>query len=387
MAENTLQLSQLEFDPDNPRLPSMLQGVTDEVAIIAYLLNDEGLLDLMGSIAENGYAKAEPLLVIPKAGDKYIVVEGNRRLAALKLLSNPDLAKTRKQSVANCAETAKHKPTTIPVIKYHERKEILDYLGYRHITGVKEWDSMAKAKYLKQLYTEHTIEAGDRIFTVLARMIGSKSNYVARLLAALHICEYANEKNYFSLEGVSEESIDFSLITTALSYNNLVKYLGLKSADDIALEGLKEENCKNLFDWMFVRNSQRVTRIGESRALKDLNKIVVYPDALEKFTTGQVSLSEAMQYTNEPNEALFDFVCRARDLLKDAKNCLEQISSEPEGIRDLLEEIKKLSTTLLGGLEKRFSENGADPDVLIQSLKENPELFQQILASIQREKK
>ena len=94
-----------------------------------------------------------------------------------------------------------------------------------------------------------------------------------------------------------------------------------------------------------------------------------------------------MQYTNEPNEALFDFVCRARDLLKDAKNCLEQISSEPEGIRDLLEEIKKLSTTLLGGLEKRFSENGADPDVLIQSLKENPELFQQILASIQREKK
>lgn len=352
-------LDSLLFDPENPRLPSSLRGSQDEHVIIDHLLRDEGLTDLMASIAQTGYAKAEPLLVIPQGQESFIVVEGNRRLAALKLLNDPSLATVRKLIVKEIAGNASHRPTKdIPVIKYEARDEIIDYLGYRHITGIKEWDSMAKARYLKQLYERHIGEAGSSIFSVLAKMIGSKPNYVARLLTALKVCDYANDRAYFSLPGITEDKIEFSLVTTALSYTKIVKFLGLESADDPSIPNIKEDACKDLFEWMFVKNDQNVTRLGESRALKELSKVVDFPEALEKFRLG-ISLAEAVLYTDEPNETFLNFIIKAKDDLKNAKNCLEQISTPPDGVHDILKEISNLSKTIIGALEGRFTK--ADP--------------------------
>lgn len=380
--DKIIPLELLKFDPENPRLPSNLKGIEDDTIIIDYLLRDEGLTDLMGSIAQTGYAKAEPLLIVPDQ-DKFIVVEGNRRLAALKLLSNPELAMVRKPTVYQIVSDARHKPNDIPVILYENRGEILDYLGYRHITGIKEWDSMAKAKYLKQLYSKHAEGAEDRIFIVLARMIGSKANYVARLLTALGLCDYANDRAYFGLAGVNEDTIDFSLVTTALSYTNLLNYIGLEDAEDITLGGLKEEACKDLFDWMFVRNEQRVTRLGESRGLKDLSKVVIVAEALSRFKSGTVTLEEAVQFTDEPNETFFSFILKSRDSLRNAKNCLEQISSAPEGVQDLLNEITNLTKTITGSLEERFTlSDSQEIEALMRKV--DPETLKSILAIAQR---
>ena len=62
-----------------------LQGVTDENKVIDYMVKYGNVTELMLSIGETGYSEAEPLLVVKEGTDKYIVVEGNRRLAALKL--------------------------------------------------------------------------------------------------------------------------------------------------------------------------------------------------------------------------------------------------------------------------------------------------------------
>ena len=93
-----IPLSNLLFDPENPRLPKEFRGNRDEQAIIKHMLRDESLIELMKSIGQTGYSASEPLLVVPES-EKYIVVEGNRRLAALKLLSNPELAVIRRKSV------------------------------------------------------------------------------------------------------------------------------------------------------------------------------------------------------------------------------------------------------------------------------------------------
>lgn len=351
-----IPLDKLYFDPQNPRLPASLAGIKSDETIIEYLLRDEGLIDLLSSIAQTGYAKAEPLLVVPKDDNgNYIVVEGNRRLAALKLLSNPKLASVRKKAVIDIVSNANHIPTVIPVIKYDERDQIIDYLGYRHITGVKEWDSMAKAKYLKQLYDRYDSVADGNTFKVLAKMIGSNTNYVARLLTALGVYEYSNEKAYFKLP-ISENDIEFSLITTALSYSNLVHFLGLESADDPSLNGINEKHCRELFDWMFVKNEQRATRLGESRALKELSKIVKFPVALEEFRKGS-SMAEAVLYTDEPNETFMNFIIKSKEALKNAKNCLEQVSVLPENAYEYLKDINDLTKTIKGALEARFSES------------------------------
>lgn len=104
--KTSVNISELIFDPKNPRLPQNLQGVRDEKKIIEYMVGYGNILELMESIAETGYSDAEPLLVVKDKKDKYIVVEGNRRLAAVKLLNNPGLSELRKKVISEIVENA-----------------------------------------------------------------------------------------------------------------------------------------------------------------------------------------------------------------------------------------------------------------------------------------
>ena len=87
-------IDNLQLDLYNPRLPKSKQG-KDEGIVIEYLLLEAATLELMESIGENDFFVGEMLLVIPneEERDKYIVIEGNRRLTAVLLLSKPELAK------------------------------------------------------------------------------------------------------------------------------------------------------------------------------------------------------------------------------------------------------------------------------------------------------
>lgn len=107
----TIPVSQLRFDPENPRLPSNIDGHSEQ-AVLAWMLEDATVLELLGSIGEVGYFPGEPLLVVPAAdgNDVYIVVEGNRRLSAVKLLLNPESAPLRKNAVREAAKAAKNRP-------------------------------------------------------------------------------------------------------------------------------------------------------------------------------------------------------------------------------------------------------------------------------------
>ena len=84
----------LRLDPGNPRLIGDGNDITEE-AIIARLYRAAELNELLESISTNGYLDIEPLVVMEDPdpdGGRLIVLEGNRRLAALRLLREPDLA-------------------------------------------------------------------------------------------------------------------------------------------------------------------------------------------------------------------------------------------------------------------------------------------------------
>ena len=91
-----LPVAQLDFDPQNPRFPAEVAGGPVE-QLIERFVRDERLQEIIASIADHGYFAGEPLLVVPH-GDRYHVIEGNRRLAALKLLTG-ELKADRKSVV------------------------------------------------------------------------------------------------------------------------------------------------------------------------------------------------------------------------------------------------------------------------------------------------
>lgn len=368
-----IRLENLKFDAKNPRLPMRLQGITDESKVIDYMVKYGNIIELMLSIAETGYSDAEPLLVVGDSNGDYTVVEGNRRLAALKLLNSPDLTKVRVQSIKDVISGANNIPNEIPCILYSKREDVLDYLGYRHITGVKDWGALEKARYLDQLYQIHITDTEqDRIYYKLAKMIGSRTDYVSKLHTALKLYDKANNNAYYGAD-IREEDISFSWLTTALGYSGITNFIGLTSASDASLENLNEENFKKIFTWMFFPGK---TVIKESRQISDLAKVTEFSIALNRLENGS-SIDEALLYTSAPSEAFLEMLKKAKQQLKQAKDSIEQLSEEPPEASGLLEDIDKLLRTISGGLNANFrkSEDGID---LLTQLASDPKTLSQL---------
>ena len=176
---------ELKLDSDNPRLPKSMHGKTEE-EILSYMLLDASLIELMLAIGENDFFEGEQLFVVKDSDEKYKVIEGNRRLSAVMLLNNPQLAKVQKTKIEKVIAEKKHKPAEIPCLIFSDEKEIHNYLGYRHITGIKEWKLLGKARYLSGLYEDNFSTKGiGPASREIAKMIGSSAAYVKRIIVGV----------------------------------------------------------------------------------------------------------------------------------------------------------------------------------------------------------
>lgn len=88
--EKYLLVTNIKLDQLNPRIPPS-DEILDQRSLIADLVYHDKIIELSRNIANNGYFPIE-LLIVVYENKKYIVIEGNRRLAALKLLINPEAA-------------------------------------------------------------------------------------------------------------------------------------------------------------------------------------------------------------------------------------------------------------------------------------------------------
>ena len=130
-----IKIDRLEFDKQNPRLPTSVQHSTEN-EIIRYLARNTGLEDLMTSIGENGFFPGEAIVVVKAAqAGNYVVLEGNRRLAALRLLQTPNIIANTGR-IVRAAQQAKFKPDAMPAYVVASRSDAMQYLGFRHITGI-----------------------------------------------------------------------------------------------------------------------------------------------------------------------------------------------------------------------------------------------------------
>lgn len=295
----------LRFDGENPRIPSDVDP-SDEAEVIAWMLTDAGLTELMASIATQGFFPAEPLLVTPThpTDGSFTVVEGNRRLAAVRLLLHPELAPRRIKAVQALADQARESGHTanlmkLPCAVMDRREEILDYLGFRHITGVKSWDADAKARYLDSLYRTHLPAHGPNVYRHIARLIGSRADYVQRLLGALRLYEIISTPATRETLGVAAEDIAFSYLTLALNYNDIVAYLGLHALDQEQFAAIDKVKVENLAVWMFKKRSDGQSQLGESRNMKYLALAVRTAPGLDALLSGESAYDSARESADE----------------------------------------------------------------------------------------
>ena len=82
--------AELFLDPENPRLAGESFSVDAQDDILRWLWRNKSVNELVDSILANGFWGHEELFATEE-GDRWVVVEGNRRLAAVKILLDVDL--------------------------------------------------------------------------------------------------------------------------------------------------------------------------------------------------------------------------------------------------------------------------------------------------------
>jgi len=356
----TISIDQLYFDPQNPRLPERLRGASD-TEVLKYFLLECNLVELMMSIGEKGYFVGEPLMVTPceSPGEGFLVIEGNRRLGALKLLQESTVTPVMATQVQQIRISAKNRPTEIPVIEFEKRDDILVYLGYRHITGIKEWDSLAKARYLKQLRTLHDAEDHEKAHKALAKEIGSRADTVAKLLTGHTLLERASDLGVLHRLKLEADDIPFSLLTTGIGLRGIANFIGLDGAGDVEAKGLKPKEFEEFFAWVFDKGQRSHTVLGESRNFAKLARVVANPTALSALRRGD-SLDTADLMTSGPLEAIRKHLFNVENSLNAAQATLS-LAEDLEAV-DVAhaDRIRKLSIGLHSAIKSLVasSENG-----------------------------
>lgn len=216
----------LHLDSENPRLTDYgLPKDASEARIVETLWNKMAVDEVALSIAENGFYQHEPLYAAKEKG-KYVVIEGNRRLAAVKLLRDSKLRQELKiTSLPTLSVADRKKLDELPVI-ICKREDIWAYLGFKHINGPQAWESYPKAHYVAWVHNELGVALEE-----IAKRIGDKHSTVSRLYDALMVLEEAEEAGEFDRDDRHKSHFSFSHLTTGLGYVGIQSFLGLPKGD------------------------------------------------------------------------------------------------------------------------------------------------------------
>lgn len=149
--KDQIEVHKLLLDNNNYRLPLHLKGLLQPQLLDA-LIEEYDVEDIAKSISEKGFYPHESIVVVVE-NKKYIVLEGNRRLAACKALLSPQniVDNKKKKFIQYAAITDFESIKKIPVVIAPNRAEAIDLIESLHTdVGRKKWDTIAKARFDKE---------------------------------------------------------------------------------------------------------------------------------------------------------------------------------------------------------------------------------------------
>ena len=310
-----MEVSKLTFDLKNPRLPEF--GLTDnstEADVIKVLWEAMDVEELVMSIAASGFFRHEPLIVAEEDG-KNIVIEGNRRLAAVKVLLKPSIAKDLKADVPVITKEAKNALKELPTVS-GTRKDSWHYIGFKHVNGPAKWSSYAKSRYIADVHRNFGVKLED-----IAKQLGDTHRTVQRLFRGLMVIEQAERLKVFSRNDRWRSHFSFSHLHTGLGYSGISAFIGLRPETDEDPEPVpseKREELRELCRWMYGSKSEETPPLIETQNphLRQLDAVVSNREALAALRNG--AALEVAHEMSRPSSTVFEeaLVAAKQDLQK-----------------------------------------------------------------------
>ncbi len=315
----------LRFDPQNPRLGGTIRGEEAEEIQERIRKHLDGIphyaLDLIGSIVENGFLPYEPLIV-RQDGQYFIVIEGNRRLAAVQsILAAPS---------GKYPQEAKDRLQQIPVLVFPEgtqrgdSDEVLRYLGVKHLFGFRDWPPYSKAMFLdKRVATKKD----------LAQVL--KELNITKQEAARYLIPYRLRRAAkLIFNKVNAE--DFWSLAESFGRKNIRAYIELDvDRRTMRIKGFNASKLRHLTRFLYGKNKC----VTDTRQLSSLSTVLGSPDAANELERG-TSLDEALIYVEPKRESIAHLV-RQMEKVFDKIRKLSPGKEDAASIVSLIEEFSK----------------------------------------------
>jgi hypothetical protein len=310
-----LSPSDLDFDPNNPRFGGELSRKS-QPQIQEHLIGKPYYAsELIDSFLENGFIDYEPL-VVREEGGRFVVLEGNRRLAAVKhILDNRSKYETpeNKKKIDSL--------TQIPVLKFPSGGADQDaaqriYLGVHHLFGYREWPPLSKAKFLHR-----EIKALGDIERVVRELRITKTD-IQRYLTPYRVL--------LKTEQDIPEGTDFWLLGEALTRSDVRKYLELDvNRKTVQVNQVNAKKVGYLLDFLYgVYNKTKRTRDPSTARISDTRQLKYLARAL-----GSEKASAALE--------------AGRDL----QLALMLVETKEESVKRLKRLLSELTALFKGGLK------------------------------------
>lgn len=325
-----VKLADLFVNIQNPRFEPVH---SEQEAIIEMAKNQKEKLIMLGqSIVKDGLNPSELPIIIPSLfdEDKFVVLEGNRRITVLKILQNPDLIK----SVTNLYKQFKS------MVKDNNAYTEVDCVVFDDLDEANQWIEL-----------KHTGE-NEGVGTVRWNKIQKDrfKNSRGKNPIALQILEYA--KNVINLDQIVKQHID------SISLTNLERligdvyvrdFLGIEVVKGIVKSRIQEGELNKGLKRIITDLALKNINVNDIRKKEDRIKYI------EKFHTSELPKKTTI-YNNswtladrEPNGAnqgtsLFDYNNQESNINQNAPTNVNIIQPNPDNNKinykksDLIEE-------------------------------------------------
>lgn len=345
---------ELHFDPRNPRLVEYEKNM-DEGKILNCLWDDMAVDQIVLSILANGFFENEAMYAVEENG-KLIIVEGNRRLAAVKAILNPELIECggMKKYLPKITDKLKNDlANNLPVIIMPKREDTWRYIGFKHVNGAVKWDSFAKAEYIAHVHNDYGVSLEQ-----IAEQIGDTNKTILKLYQGIMVLRQAEEKTKFKRDDTYNKRLFFSHLYTAIGYDGFQKYLNLDASQE-ALVPVPEEKIgelEDVMDWIFGSKSRDVKPFIKSQNpdLRNLNSVLLSTEAVAMLKASK-SLDAAYDVSLPGDAVLSDAIMKARSHISKALSKLNYY----DGNEEMMQSAKTLAEqidALFDGMKNKYNE-------------------------------
>lgn len=361
MASNRIvkHIDRLILDPNNYRFIDRpdYKAVTDEEVADAriqqrtlnFILgrNQENVKDLISSFTTNGFLDIDQIQVKP-VGDKYLVLEGNRRTATLKYLYE----EFKKGNDVGKLTEADFKSVNLVEITDEDPVQHLITMGLHHISGKKRWSAVNESQLISDLIEKYHLSEDD-----VCEKLGITKYALRRNVRTLSLIDQYKQSDFGDQFKANMYSIFEKIIGTPVVRN----WIGW---DNDAYQAFNEDKLERLFSWISTteeteENGERKDTIikepiiTQYRQIAEIANFITDDKALTKMeesrsisegyafskTVGEAKLRNAIESIKSGTQLAYNF----KDLITEGD--FTELSKAKQSIDDILPVSKALIFT------------------------------------------